>query len=71
MPQAQQLLASAQVCEHVGIDRSTLSRYVKAGQITPAMRLPGRRGAMLFEQAAADKFKVWYHRDRLIEQAAG
>ena len=47
MPQT--LLPSATVCERLLIDRSTLSRWVAAGRITPTMQLPGRTGAMLFD----------------------
>ncbi len=64
------LLATVQVCERVGIDRSTLSRYVKEGRIAPAMKLPGRTGAMLFNPADVDTLNDWYHGARLTEQAA-
>lgn len=45
------LLTSAETCERLGIDRSTLSRWVAAGAIVPAHKLPGTRGAFLFESA--------------------
>jgi excisionase family DNA binding protein len=48
------LLASVEVCEALHIDRSTLSRWVQVGRIEPAMRLPGKRGAMLFSRSAVD-----------------
>ena len=44
------LVGSAEVCEKAGIDRSTLSRHVAAGKITPIHRLGGRTGAMLFDR---------------------
>ena len=42
------MLGPADVCERLGIDRSTLTRWVKAGKIVPAMKLPGLRGAHVF-----------------------
>lgn len=42
-------MASQAVCEKLHIDRSTLSRWVSSGKIAPAMRLPGRTGAFLFD----------------------
>lgn len=62
-------MASAEVCEAVGIDRSTLSRYVTSGRIHPAMRLPGRTGAMLFHPEDADLLKDWYYGERLATRA--
>jgi excisionase family DNA binding protein len=44
-------LRSFEVCEQLGIDRSTLSRWVATGRIEPAMKLPGLRGAFLFHPA--------------------
>jgi hypothetical protein len=66
MPKAAtELLASAEVCERIGIDRSTLSRYVALGRIQPAHRLPGRTGAMLFAPADVEALNAWYHGERL------
>ena len=48
-------LISAEVCERLGIDRSTLSRWVAAGRITPAMKLPGIRGPYLFDPAEVER----------------
>lgn len=39
---------AASVCEEFGCDRSTLSRWVKEGFITPAFQMPGPTGAFLF-----------------------
>lgn len=49
-------IGSAQVCAEAGIDRSTLSRHVAAGRITPALRLPGISGAMLFDRASVTAY---------------
>ena len=43
------LIGSAQACQVLDIDKSTLSRWVKAGVITPEIKLPGKSGAMLFD----------------------
>lgn len=43
------LLTTRQACERLdGISRSTLIRWVDAGRIIPATRLPGHTGAYLF-----------------------
>jgi len=54
MTQTTPLIPSAEVCRRLGIDRSTLSRWVAAGKITPAMKLDGPRGAFLFTEAAIE-----------------
>lgn len=46
------LITTAQAAERLGIERSTLSRWVTAGRIAPAMQLPGATGAMLFDPGA-------------------
>ena len=43
------LIGSAKACLLLGIDKSTLSRWVAAGVITPEIKLPGKNGAMLFD----------------------
>lgn len=58
MPKQQLLLSSTQVCDQLGgIDRSTLSRWVQLGKITPLFKHPGPRGAFVFTQAEVDRFK--------------
>lgn len=44
------LLGSREACDTLHINRSTLSRWVSAGKLTPAVQLPGRRGAFLFHR---------------------
>lgn len=53
-----QLLTSAEACEQLGIDRSTLSRWVALDRITPAQKLPGLRGAFLFDPAEIERVKA-------------
>ena len=52
------LLTSAEACEQLEIDRSTLSRWVALGRITPATKLPGLRGAFLFEPDEVDRVRA-------------
>lgn len=49
MAQLHDHLTSAEVCEALHIDRSTLSRWVANDRIKYAVKLPGVRGAMLFD----------------------
>jgi predicted site-specific integrase-resolvase len=59
---ASDLIPSKEVCQRLDIDRSTLMRWASPGhaggpRITPAMRLPGERGAMLFYRADVDRLQ--------------
>lgn len=47
---ARDLIGSADVCAILRINRSTLSRWVAAGKLTPAQQLPGQTGAFLFQR---------------------
>lgn len=51
---------AAEACKRIGIDRSTLSRWVKDGTAAPAMRLPGKTGAFLFTDEEIDRLAEWY-----------
>ena len=53
-PRSPQLLTTAEACDQLGIDRSTLSRWATAGRIEYQLKLPGLRGAYLFTQAQVD-----------------
>lgn len=48
-------LTSAEVCETLNIDRSTLSRWVAAGLIEPSLKLPGIRGAFIFNRDEVER----------------
>lgn len=59
MPTPTVLMTSAEACERLRhIDRSTLSRWVATGVITPAQKLPGVRGAFLFEPAEVERVRA-------------
>lgn len=57
-PRAQTtLMTSAETCESLGIDRSTLSRWVAAGRIAPAMKGNGIRGPFYFDPAEVERVR--------------
>jgi hypothetical protein len=45
-------LTSSQLADRLGVDRTTISRRVEAGTLTPAAKLPGKTGAWLFDPDA-------------------
>lgn len=52
-------LSTVEVCKELGgIDRSTLSRWVKAGRIHPLRQMPGQTGAFLFDAAEVARVKA-------------
>ena len=54
-----ELLTAAEACAELGgIDRSTLTRWVQTGRITPARKLPGRTGAYLFDPTEVQRVKA-------------
>lgn len=60
MAQTPRLLSTVEACERIGIDRSTLSRWIKFGEAEPAMRLPGKTGAYLFTVAEVDRLAAQF-----------
>lgn len=50
-------VASKDVCLALDINRSTLTRWVEQGKITPIYRLPGDRGAFLFDPNDVEAMK--------------
>ena len=49
------LLTTAEVAKRVDRDRSVILRLVEAGRLTPAMKLPGKTGAHLFDPVEVDR----------------
>ena len=45
------LIGSSEVCRILDINPSTVGRWVDAGRLTPAHKLPGKNGAYLFHRA--------------------
>ena len=56
------LISATEACELIGIDRSTLTRWMDRGKIAPAFRLPtpGGRGAVLFARADVERLRDEY-----------
>jgi predicted site-specific integrase-resolvase len=50
-----ELVGSAEACEAIGVDRSTLIRWVRSGKATAVQRLPGQTGVYLFEPAEVER----------------
>ena len=57
-PKLEDLLTSVEAAERLGIDRGTLTRWVQAGRITPAMKLPGKNGPALFDPAEVERVRA-------------
>lgn len=49
-----EMIGSREACKILDVDKSTLSRWVAAGRVRPAQKLPGRNGALLFHAADID-----------------
>jgi len=50
-----ELIGSDEASVRLGIDRSTLTRWITAGKITPALQMPGPTGAFLFTRADVER----------------
>jgi predicted site-specific integrase-resolvase len=59
------LIGSSESCRILEIDKSTLSRWVADGVITPASKMPGRNGAYVFHRRDVEAL-----RDERAEQSA-
>ncbi len=51
MANTDELIGTAAACRLLDLDKSTLTRWAIDGTITPALKLPGRNGALLFHLA--------------------
>lgn len=59
MAKTPDLIGSAAACELLGIDRSTLSRWITDGRITPALKLSeGVTGAHVFNRADIETLRT-------------
>jgi excisionase family DNA binding protein len=52
------LITTAEAAKLLGVDRSTLIRWVRAGKIAATVTVPGYRGALLFERSDVDALNV-------------
>lgn len=48
MPNTEQLLTTAETAERLSVSTATINRWVRVGQLTPAVQTPGIRGARLY-----------------------
>jgi excisionase family DNA binding protein len=55
VPTTTDLITSAQASRIIGIHHSTVLKWVKAGRLTPAMKVPGLRGPMLFAREDVER----------------
>lgn len=52
-----ELIRAVEAAELLGVNRSTLTRWVAAGHITPAVKAPGYKGILLFDRADIEAHK--------------
>ncbi len=53
-------LGTVEACERIGIERSTMTRWVQLGRIAYAQKLPGPRGVYLFTEEEVERARVAY-----------
>ena len=51
MPDQDELIGSAESCRILDVHPATLGRWVCAGTLTPAYKLPGKNGAYIFHRS--------------------
>lgn len=49
------VIGSSEATQILNVDKSTLSRWVASGLISPLKQFPGRTGAMVFRRADVEK----------------
>lgn len=58
------LLTTSEAAELLGVSGRTLSRWVEAGRITPAVTAPGRTGVRMFDRRDVQLLQVRLDADR-------
>lgn len=53
-------LGTVEAAERIGVERSTLSRWVASGRIVPLHKLPGKNGVVLFSPEEVDRVRDEY-----------
>lgn len=51
-----ELIGTSEAARLCGVERSTFFRWVQLGKISPAQRMPGATGAMLFDRSDVEAF---------------
>lgn len=64
------LLSTVEAAAIIGVERSTLSRWIDSGRIAPALKLPGINGAHLFARSEVDRVAASYEAERTAEAAS-
>lgn len=65
VPKPSDLLSTVEAAAILKVERSTISRWVASGRLTPAHQIGGRTGAFLFTRSDVEKV-----RDSLAEAAS-
>lgn len=52
-----ELIRAVEAAELLGVNRSTLTRWVASGHISPAIKAPGYKGILLFDRAEIEAHK--------------
>lgn len=60
LPMTNDLLGTVEAAEVIGVERSTLSRWIASGRIETAHKLPGRTGVMLFDRREVERVRDEY-----------
>jgi excisionase family DNA binding protein len=55
--ESQQLLSTVEVARALRVHRSTITEWVRKGELTPAVVVPGYRGDFLFEPASVEALR--------------
>jgi predicted site-specific integrase-resolvase len=63
-PEVPKFLGSTEVCDRIGIDRSTLTRWIQTGRIAYAQKIPGRNGVYLFDPVEVERARADYKADQ-------
>ena len=58
------LLSTTEAAGAIGVERSTLSRWVDQGRMSFAHRLPGPNGAMLFDRPEVERVAAIYRKGK-------
>lgn len=51
MPETSDLIGTAEASRILGIEKTTLTRWVADGRVTAEAKLPGKNGAFLFNRS--------------------
>lgn len=58
------LLSTAEAAEVIGVERSTLTRWVQLGRMTEAHKVEGANGIRLFDEDEVERVRKEYAAER-------